>query len=85
MALKYLVRWGGVFALRATLLRFQMSEKEAEGDEEGDDEDREDCLEDERENAGEPRNGPAGFLHALDDLLGGSFDGAGAEEGERGE
>lgn len=79
------MRRGGVFALRATLLRFQVPEEEDEGDEEGEDEDGEDGLEDEGEKARESRNGPAGFLHALDDLMSGSIDGAGAEEGESGD
>lgn len=76
------MRRGGVFVLRATLLRFQVPEEENERDEEGDDEEGEDGLEDESEDAGEPRNGLARFLHALDDLLDGLLDGAGVEEGE---
>lgn len=73
-------------SLRGRLLLLpHVPEEEDEGDEEGDDEEGEDGLEDEGEEAGEPRKRLAGFLHAIDDLLGGSFDGAGAEEGESGE
>lgn len=67
-----------------SLLLFQVMEKKTKGDEDENDEDREDRLEDEREDAGETHETLAALLHALDDPLGCSFEGSGAEEGKGG-